>query len=113
MFRPRTVSLHGTSYRVGAIVFVGYVDELPAFASIQGIFVLGAKKIYFIVKKLETIMFSSHFHSYEVGRPAHADVFVLEPEKLKVYLPMHTVKASTCQNGRLYVTPRYLPPKTM
>jgi hypothetical protein len=74
LFRPRTVSLHGTSYRVGAIVFVGYVDELPAFASIQGIFVLGAKKIYFIVKKLETIMFSSHFHSYEVGRPAHADV---------------------------------------
>jgi hypothetical protein len=93
-------------------VYVGYVDELPAFASIQGIFVLGTK-IYFIVKKLETIIFSSHFHSYEVRRPAHADMFVLEPEKLKLYLPMHTVKASRCQNGQLYVTPRYLPPKTM
>ena len=96
------------------MVFVGYNDdELPDFASIQGIFVLGEGKIYFIVKKLKTIMLSSHFHSYEVRRPANKDAFVLEPENLKVYPPMHTVKASVCQSGALYVTPRYLPPKAM
>ena len=96
------------------MVFVGYNnDELPDFASIQGTFVLGEGKIYFIVKKLKTIIFSSHFHSYEERRPADEDAFVLEPEKLKVYLPMHTVKASVCQSGALYVTPRYLPLKTM
>ena len=107
------MSLHGTKYRVGAIVFTGYTNDLPEFASIMEIMALHAEKMFFIVKKLETIMFSTHFHSYEVQRPADADAFILVPENLEVYLPMHTVKASVCRNGVSYVTPRYLPPKTM
>ena len=107
------MSLNGTKYRVGAVVFIGYTNDLPEFASIQEIIVLDAGIIYFIVKKLETIMFSSHFHSYEVRRRTDLDLLILVPQDLKVYLPMHTVKASVCRNGLLYVTPRYLPPKTM
>lgn len=112
-FRPMTISLHGTEYRVGAVVYVGSSDELPDFASIQGIFIFGADKIYFVLKRFITTIFSGHFHSYEVRRPAFSNDFVLEPKELKMYLPMHTVKASTCQNGVLYVTPRYLPPQAM
>lgn len=114
LFRLTTVSVYGTKYRVGAVVCVGYDDDgLPDFASVLDIFVLGEGKIYFVVKRIKTIVFSGHFHSYEVRRPADEDIFVLQPEDLHVYLPMHTVKASVCQNSALYVTPRYLPPKSM
>ena len=114
-FSPSTILLHGTKYRVGAVVYVGQSDDLPEFSSIQGIFVFNApSKIYFIVKSFKTVRYSSHFHSYEIQRPSlSANAFVLEPEKLKVYLPMHAVKPSRCQNSPLYVSPSYLPPQTM
>ena len=114
-FSPSTVFLHGTKYRVGAVLYVGQRDDLPEFSSIQGIFVFNTvSKIYFIVKSLKTIMFSNHFHSYEIQTPSlSADAFILEPEQLKVYLPMHVVKPSRCENSPLYVSPSYLPPQRM
>lgn len=95
------------------MVHAGSLNDLPVFASIQEIFVFAADKIYFLLKRFTTITFSCHFYSYEVRRPADTQAFLFEPAMLKMYLPMHTAKASSCQNGVLYVTPRYLPPQTL
>ena len=93
------------------MVHAGSENDLPVFGSIEDIFVLAEEKIYFLLKTLTTIAFSCHFHSYEVRLPNNTPAFLFDPSMLKMYLPMHTSKASSCVNGIMYVTPRYVVPK--
>ena len=109
--RQKKISFHGIEYRVGAVVHTGRQNDLPVFSSIQEIFVFGVDKIYFLLKRLTTIAFSCHFHCYEVRLSAETQAILLEPAMLKMYLPMHTTKASSCLNGVLYVIPRYFIPQ--
>ena len=69
LFRPRTVCIHGTKYRIGAIIHLGSVADLPEFASIDKIVVFQSNKTYFVLKTLVTVEFSQDFHAFEVLKP--------------------------------------------
>ena len=109
--RAKKVSIHGTEYRVRAVVHTGWLDELPEFASILKIVVVDSSKVYFILTKYMKRQFISQYHAFEVCKPPRGCTIVLQQSQFKHYLPAHEVKLSNVVDGVMYISPRYSIPK--
>lgn len=110
-FRAKRVTMHGTEYRIGAVVFEGVQNNLPRFGSIEKIVVTSNNNIWFMLKKFLTIDFSQHFHAFEIQKPVNADFVLKAQTDFGTYLPAHVTKPLGSVNGRSYVAPRYSVPQ--
>ena len=52
--RAKKVSIHGTQYKVGSVIHIGWADELAEFAIIYKIVVIATGKVYFVLAKYVT-----------------------------------------------------------
>ncbi|CAB4012414.1 Hypothetical predicted protein [Paramuricea clavata] len=70
LFEPSTVTINGSSYKIGTIVVTGYLAnvEMPEFGLITKMIYLPNHKCYFKIKKQVPIHFNYHLHSFEVDR---------------------------------------------
>ena len=105
------VTIHGTEYRLGAVVATGYINDLPTFAKILKIVVLSPENVHFVLKKITTIEFCEHFHAYQVEIPANADILISYESEFMTYLPAHLTKPYGSQNGT-YIAPRFRVPES-
>ena len=105
------MTICGTEYKLGAVVFLGAEQdyELPEFGSISKIAVLQSGKIFFCIKKFTTLENDNHFHTYKVRREMNSSTTFLQQEQLATYLPAHTVRpyGSNMLCGSTYIAPRY------
>lgn len=102
--------MHGTKYKVGTTLHVGFSDdELPVFWEVQKIVVL--KKLIssamFIVAQKDTIGFSQHFQSYEVVTPANPTTKIVYTRDFSCFLPLHQVKPVGIRTGSKFICYRY------
>ena len=104
-FRAKKVCYLGTDYRIGAVIQVGYKNELPEFASNAKIVVVSPSKTYFVLKLIETEL-SSHFHTFDVCFPAMPGTSILLQSELAMYFPTHCTKASNTASGS-YIVMKY------
>ena len=102
----KKVSIHGTEYRLDAVIHTGWIDELPEFASISKIIVVESSKVYFVLTKYVTIQFVTHYHAFEVCRPENETTTLLQQSDFKHYMPAHAIKLSSVVNGKFYIAPR-------
>ena len=110
-FRAKKVCYLGTEYRIGAVIQVGYKNELPEFASIAKIVVVSPSKTYFVLKLIETREFSSHFHAFDVCFPTVPGTLILLQSEFAMYFPTHCTKASNTASGS-YIVTKYNGPKS-
>ena len=111
VFRSKKVCCLGIEYRIGAIIQVGYKNDLPQFASVAKIVVVSTSKTYFVLKTIETKWFSHHFHAFEVCFPARPETLILLQGEFGMYLPTHCTKASNASSGT-YIVIKYNCPKS-
>ena len=110
--RAKKVSIHGTVYKVKSIVHTGWMDELPEFASISKIVVVGpSSRVYFVLTKYVTKQFATHYHAFEACKPRNESIILLQQSQFKHYLPMHAISLSSVADGLIYIAPRCNVPK--
>lgn len=114
VYRPRKVTIHGTEYRLGAVLYTGFTDdELPVFSSINKIIVSPTNnEIVFLLTKFVTIEFSVHYHAFQLRREVQPQTFLASHEDFLTYLPAHIIYpfGVANNNGACYVAPRYSVP---
>lgn len=110
--RAKKVSIHGTVYKVKSIVHTGWMDELPEFASISKIVVVGpSSRVYFVLTKYVTKQFATHYHAFEACKPRNESIILLQQSQFKHYLPLHAISLSSVADGLIYIAPRCNVPK--
>lgn len=71
-YRANWCSIHGTQYKIVAVVHTGYTNALPKFALIKIVTVTNPidldRCLLFIVKDIPTLEYDSHTHSYKISR---------------------------------------------
>lgn len=108
--RAKWCSIHGTKYKIGAVVHTGYIGLLPKFSIIKNITVTNPAdldgSLFFVVKDIPTLEYVTHTHSCKVSRLEHGPPIVLRQTELVTFLPMNLctpidVEGVTC------VCPKY------
>lgn len=108
-FRAKNVTIYGTEYKIGAVVFLrAEMDyNLPEFGSILKIVILPSTKVFFYIKKFITLKNDNHFHAFQVKLELNPDITLIEQDQLATYLPAHTVRAFESDRSCIYVAPRF------
>ena len=104
-FRAKKVCYLGTEYRIGAVIQVGYKNELSEFV------VVSPSKTYFVLKSIETRQLS-HFHAFDVCFPTMPGTLILLQRELCHALsnPLHkSIKHSKYGS---YIVTKYNGPKS-
>ena len=96
------MSIHGTEYRVNAVMHIGWEDEMPTFASIAKLVIPESRRVYFVLKQYKTQQFDKHYHAFQVCRPQEEITFILQQNDFKHYMPAHEVRLC----GMLYIAQR-------
>ena len=65
------IKINKYTYNSNIILSLGVQDILPSFGIITVIAVDENDEFYFIINKLETLRFCSHFYAYEVNLTEH------------------------------------------
>lgn len=91
--RANNVTISGTTYKLNAVVFLGFDSDLPEFGTISKITVFGNQEIYFLIAKYQTLEYNKHYHAFEVRKQ-------LRPEKVLRKQQMQL----TCQATLLSLT---------
>ena len=77
----------GTCYKLHSIVVVCYQSHVPVFGQIQDIISVG-DKFYLVLQLLKAVIFSQHFHAYQVIPTSLQHVHVCELSSLADYHPL-------------------------
>jgi hypothetical protein len=110
--RARWVTIHGTKYKVGAVIHIGYnAEEFPLFWKIEKIAIINkiVSEIMFIVSQKETLLFNKHYQCYEVVTPTKPQIKVTYFKDFSCYLPLSESKAQgdqVCSNSK-FICVRY------
>lgn len=92
IYRAKWCSIHGTKYKIGAVVHTGFDELLPKFSVIKKITVTNPvdleRCLFFVVKDITTTQYDSHTHSYKVTRVEHGNPRVIRQNELVTFLPM-------------------------
>ena len=107
--RLKWVSILGTKYKVGCTLNIG-CDEFdnPTFGKVIKICVVNKniRDILFVVSKLNTIDFSTHYQSFEVGTRGR-QLAIVHRKDLDSFLPLSLAKPYGVQTRNQYVVPRF------
>ena len=92
IFGAKWCGIHGTKYKVGALVNTGYAEILPKFSVIKNITLTNPinfeECLFFIVKDITTLEYDSHTHSYKVSRVEEEPPRILKQSELVTFPPM-------------------------
>lgn len=102
IYSTRWVKLDGTEYRPGLVICTNIKNELPFFSKITNILVLG-EKVYFLVDKLVTELFSEHYNAFRVVDGNEFDA-VVPADDLKHYKP-YDLQSAYGPDVNVYVVP--------
>ena len=110
--RASYVIINGTKYKLNAVVFLGFNNDLPEFGTISKIIVFANQDIYVLVIKYTTLEYNEHYHAFEVRREIRPDNVHIRQEMLATYMPVHSVKpyGGNVRYGALFVAPRFMIP---
>ena len=110
--RANNVTISGTTYKLNAVVFLGFDSDLPEFGTISKITVFGNQEIYFLITKYQTLEYNEHYHAFEVRKQLRPERVLRKQEMLATYMPSHSVKpyGRHVRNGALFVAPRFMIP---
>ena len=90
--RAKWRRIHGTKYKVGALVYTGYTGTLPKFSIIKSITVTNPRNregyLFFIVKEITFLEYDSHTHFYKDSRVEEEPPRVLKQSAFVTFLPM-------------------------
>ena len=101
--------IHGTKYKGGCIVHVGYDHFLPKFAVVRTIYVkaqFAITKIFFVVQDLVSECAVSHFHSYRVTQYIRGNRYVVNQSDFATFLPLHGCHPFN-QDELLHIVPKF------
>ena len=66
LHRTKWIVIHGTKYKEDDFVLWKFDGDVPIFARIKAIILPELSEPKFVIFPLVTVVFSSHFHAYEV-----------------------------------------------
>lgn len=92
-FSVSWISTNGYTYKIGHVIPIS-ANLMPNFGVIVDIIVNGVDDVYIVLKKLETLFFDNHLHSYNVS-------FILPPE----YITLKTTNFYDSHPLSLYRSP--------
>jgi hypothetical protein len=102
-----SVEVCGLTYKKGCCIVTGYSHDLPEFGEVKDI-VCHLSRVYLVVKLLNTIEFTEHFHSFGVSVPTVAKWKVLLQSELHDYHVLHkTCIVDHSGRQRLVIVARY------
>ena len=84
-FRATWVVIHGVKYQKRAAV-VHQHSILPAFLRIEDIFIMANGDTFFACKKMNTLLYSKHLHSYEIA--SMNNIVTINYDELLDYHPL-------------------------
>ena len=89
------ISIQGTKYKVGCIVWIGIdEEEMPKFAQVKAFVVLAVQQrfedLWFITEELSTTSFNPHVNAYEIS--PKEDIVLLKQHLLPYTLPLHLIR---------------------
>jgi len=84
-YRLNWVEVAGTTYKPFCAVVVGYNQDLPTFGQVDEIISVD-NKIYLVTQLLNTEVFNSQYHVYEVTKTSYNSI--TEIEDLRDYHPL-------------------------
>jgi hypothetical protein len=107
-FRPSWVNILGTSYKIGAIIHVGFDEYLPVFAEIKSIFVFSSsiERVYFAAESLHTDKFCEEYRTYIVKTIVDPKLQLYPHRTLQYFLPLHFLKPVD-SNNQAHILPKY------
>lgn len=109
-YRAKWCSIHGTKYKIGAVVHTGYTELLPKFSVIKNITVTNPRDLdrclFFIVKDITTLEYDTHTHSYKVSRLVQGPPRVVRHTELVTFRPMNMCTPIDME-GVTCVCPKY------
>jgi len=100
--RTNWVRVCGTLYRVGVIVLVKMMSDMPQFGQVVDIVLHHSTKPLLVVDTLDTVRFNRHFYAYEVNEKTTRAFQVIKQEELADH---HTLCAYTPQNSQQFMVP--------
>ncbi len=81
MYSVKWIEISGTRYSHGSVVVTG-TDLVPNFGIIEEIMVDELMFFYFVLEELQTLCFSSHYHSFEVTYHTPEMYLICKPSDL-------------------------------
>ena len=108
-YRAKRVTIHGTIYKVGATLHIGYNDELLLFWQVVKNAVSNeyVQEVMFIVSGKETLNFNKNFQCYQIANPFNPVIKVAYAKDFSCYLPLNQCKPfRACTHSR-FIFVRY------
>ena len=101
-FRPKWISVHGTMYKVGCVLWItNDEEETPQFSTPIDICVIETdlKSMMLVAEALTTVTFNKHLNAYEVVNTA--DLIFVQQDELLYPLPLHIITATNQEHVKL------------
>ena len=110
-FRPKWISIHGTSYKTGCVLWVDHNErEAPRFAVLKTICIV-ERKLHdscFVIEALNTVGLDKHFNAYEVNNIG--TLATVRQHQLVYPFPLHLITVKDGQQVKTYVCPKFQVP---
>jgi hypothetical protein len=110
-FRPKWISIHGTKYKTGCVLWINHnEEETPCFAIVKDICIVQRDLMgsWFIAEALHTVALVKHFNAYEVNKTVN--LLLVKQHQLVYPLPLHLITATDQEQVRTFVCPKYQVP---
>lgn len=107
-YRPKSISVHGTMYKVGCVMWTEQdEEEMPSFALVKDICVVetNLNGIWFVTEVLHTVAFNKHFNAYEIDNTRNLSV--IKQQELLYPLPLHIITITDQEEEKYFVCPKY------
>ena len=100
IFRANWVVIHGVKYN-GRTAVVCQHSILPSFLMIEDIVIMANGDVFFICRKMHTLRYNKHLHSYEVALVRNVETTTYD--ELKDYHPLDIYAIKTDGIARKFV----------
>ncbi|XP_028407455.1 uncharacterized protein LOC114530067 [Dendronephthya gigantea] len=112
--RPKWISVHGTIYKKGCVIWTGHdEEEMPIFAIVKEICIAeeNLRNAWLVTEQLLTSSYNPHFNAYEVEVQLSQELVLQKQEDLIYGFPLHLIHITLEDQVKVFVCPKYqIPP---
>lgn len=111
LFRPKWISIHGTTYKTGCVLWIDHTEEeTPRFAILKSICIIERKlnDSWFVTEALHTVAVNKHFNAYEVTNTGN--LATVKQHQLVYHFPLHLITVKDQEQVKTFVCPKFQVP---
>ena len=111
LFRPKWISVQGTTFKCGCVLWIKNDDEeMPVFSVLKDICMVqkNVNDVWLVTEGLLTTIFNRHLNSYEVNETN--SMMLVKQQHLLYSMPLHLIKVVHEGQVKTHVCPKYQVP---